>query len=366
MVIDADAHVVEPWDMWEERIDPSMRRQAPRRAPDSWGMDRLLVESRLLPVPEGRGRAPRRVMSEAELAGYRANITLSQDVNARIRRMDDEGIDTAVLLPSQGLAVGAVRDPELATAMAMAYNDWVREHCAQSAGRLVPVAIVPRQDAAMAVDVVRRAHESGFRAVLMGPNPVLGRTLDDRYHYPVWREIERRGLAVIVHEGTGFAPGATAGVDRFESGICSHLISHPVEQMLAVTSLVLGGVLANFPRLRIGFMEAGCGWLPYWLDRMDAHHRELGWEVPWLTMPPSEYFRRQCFVSCEAQDPFVGAVIERVGAEVLLFSTDFPHADHSMTGSVKAVRAREDIPADALDGILGGNCLRLLGTEEAR
>jgi predicted TIM-barrel fold metal-dependent hydrolase len=337
-----------------------MRRQAPRRAQDSWGMDRLLVESRLFPTPEGRGRAPRRAMSEEALAWYQESVAASRDVPSRLRRMDEEGIDASVVLPSQGLVVGAVNDAVLAAAIADAYNAWVWDYCGRAPGRLLPAAIIPRQDVRFAVRAVRRAHEAGFDAVLMRPNPVAGRTLDDQAYDPMWREIEERGLAVLLHEGTGFSPGQTAGIDRYESGICSHLISHPVEQMLAVTSFIFGGILARFPRLRVGFLEAGCGWLPYWLDRMDMHCEELSWEVPWLTMPPSEYFRRQCFVSCEAEDPFIPTVISHLGHEVLVFSTDFPHADHTMTGAVKTLRARADIPQPALPGILGDNCMRLL------
>jgi uncharacterized protein len=364
MILDADAHVVEPWEVWGQRITPDMRRQAPRRTQDSWGMDRLLVESRLFPTPEGRGRAPRRAMSDAAMGRHQADLSASREVPDRLRRMDAEGIDVSVILPSQGLVVGAVSDPALAVAIADAYNSWVWDFCQRAPDRLLPAAIIPRQDIRSAVRIIRQASKTGFRAILIRPNPVAGRTLDDQVNDPIWGEIEEHGLAILVHEGTGFSPGETAGIDRYESGICSHLISHPVEQMLAVTSFIYGGILARFPGLRVAFLEAGCGWLPYWLHRMDAHSAELSWEVPWLTMPPSEYFRRQCFVSCEAEDPFLTAVTRFPGSEVLIFSTDFPHADHTMTGAVRTLRDRPDIPEEALPGILGGNCQRLLNLGE--
>jgi predicted TIM-barrel fold metal-dependent hydrolase len=388
LIIDADAHVVEPWDMWQEWIAPRTRGRATRYADDRWGLGRPPAESRLHPAspqpgplypnPLGSnslrpnmlrpntlrtGRTPRRLNGDGDLAHYRDDVTAGGRMDSRLARMDHEGVDAAVILPSQGLAVGAVSDPALASAMADAYNAWVWELCERAPGRLLPVAILPQHDVGRAVKTVRQAHETGFAAVLARPNPVGGRALDDQANDPLWAEIDDCGMAVLVHEGTGFAPGSTADFDRSESRICSHLLSHPMEQMLAVTSFVFGGILARFPGLRVGFLEAGCGWLPYWLDRMDKHAEQLGWEVPWLDMRPSEYFRRQCFVSCEADDPFIPAVIDFPGPEVLMFSTDFPHSNHTMTGAVDRLRARADIPASVFDAVAGANCRRLLRRE---
>ncbi|HEV2638778.1 MAG TPA: amidohydrolase family protein [Actinocrinis sp.] len=370
MIIDADAHVVEPWDMWQRWASPQPRVRTPRRGAERWGVERPAAESRVHPAPEGPGRAARRPAAESapadlDLAHYRDEVAISSRMDSRLARMDHEGVDAAVILPSQGLAVGAVPDAGLAAAMADSYNHWVRELCSRAPKRLFPVAILPQQDVGRAVKAVRQAHETGFAAVLVRPNPVGGRALDDRSNDPLWAEIDDCGLAVMVHEETGFATGATTGTDRFDTGVSSALVSHPVEQMLAVTSFAFGGILARFSALRVGFLEAGCGWLPYWLDRMDKHTEQLGWEVPWLDMRPSDYFRRQCFVSCAADDPFIPSVIDFAGPEVLMFSTEFPHSNHTMTGAVDRLRARTDIPAAAFEGIAGGNCRRLLAPRGA-
>lgn len=371
MIIDADAHVVEPWDMWQRWASPQPRVRPARRGYDRWGVERAAPESRAHPAPEGPGRAARRAVSEFatpsefDLAHYRDEVAISGRMDSRLARMDHEGIDAAVILPSQGLAVGTVPDPGMAGAMADSYNSWVWELCSRAPERLFPVAILPQQDIGRAVKAVRQAHETGFAAVLVRPNPVGGRTLDDRTNDPLWAEIDDCGLAVLVHEGTGFAPGGASTTDRYDSGVSSLLVSHPVEQMLAVTSFAFGGILARFSALRVGFLEAGCGWLPYWLDRMDKHTEQLGWEVPWLDMRPSDYFRRQCFVSCAADDPFIPAVIDFAGPDVLMFSTEFPHSNHTMTGAVDRLRTRPDISAAAFEAIAGGNCRRLLAPRGA-
>jgi predicted TIM-barrel fold metal-dependent hydrolase len=114
-----------------------------------------------------------------------------------------------------------------------------------------------------------------------------------------------------------------------------------MEQMLAMLALIGGGVLERYPRLRMAFLEAGCGWVPYWLWRMDEH-----WEKtrgvpgePELPMRPSDYFRRQCWVSCEPDEPYVANVIDFIGEDRLLFASDYPHPDHKWPETAEAMLA---------------------------
>ncbi len=88
--------------------------------------------------------------------------------------------------------------------------------------------------------------------------------------------------------------------------------------------------LERHPNLRVAFLEAGCGWLPYWLWRLDeAEYKHLAWEVKDnVKMKPSEYFRRQCFVSIEPDEPYLPEIIKYIGDDNLLFGSDFPHIDH--------------------------------------
>lgn len=361
-VVDLDGHVIEPWDLWTARIAEPYRDSAPRLAHDSWGTPRLLVESRLLPTPEGPGRAPRRFMPPDELTAYQDRLQGGRDPHYRIRDMNSEGIDAVLLMPSQAMAVGAVRDPGLAVAMARAYNDWLAEFCSPYPNRLLGAALLPLQDIDAAVSEVRRTvSDLGFRAVFMRPNPVLGRSLADPAYDPIWAEVERQGALLQIHEGCGFSPGATLGIDRFENGFFSHMMSHPFELMAASLTLICGGVLERFPGLRVSFMEAGAGWVPYWLDRMDEHYGELGWEVPWLTMQPSDYFRRQCVVGCDVHERGLDGIIDRLGAGRLVFSTDYPHSDCVFPGAVTDFEARADVDAADRRAILGLNAATLLG-----
>jgi predicted TIM-barrel fold metal-dependent hydrolase len=155
----------------------------------------------------------------------------------------------------------------------------------------------------------------------------------------------------------------TAGIDRFESFFFQHIVSHPFEQQLACLSLIAGGVLERFPRLRVAFMESGTGWLPYWLHRMDEHYETLGWMVPEITMRPSKYFSRQCYISTEPGDSHVAGVAELIGADRILFASDFPHYDAVFPGAVQAFVANCGLDSDGRRAILSGNAARLLGID---
>lgn len=110
-------------------------------------------------------------------------------------------------------------------------------------------------------------------------------------------------------------------------------------------------------------LEAGAGWAPYWLDRMDEHYEHLRWEVPWLTMPPSAYFRRQCVVSCEPDEAGLADIARRIGEERVVYASDYPHADHMREGSVEGIWHNAELSEGAREAILGGNAARILGLE---
>ena len=138
-----------------------------------------------------------------------------------------------------------------------------------------------------------------------------------------------------------------------------HLHAHPMEQMTAAASLILGGVLERHPRLRVGFMEAGCGWVPYWLERMDEHAENYRFELPHLKERPSAYFRRQCFVSFELEERAVSYVAETVGPQTLVFASDFPHHDCFFSGAVEKIRRRADLDGKLVTAMLSDNPHRL-------
>lgn len=340
-IVDADAHVIEPSHIWVKYLDPEWRERAPRAASPS-GFRHLTVDGH--PVFDGvpdqlwsRGAAHNlRHHPDAAVAGF--------DAGSSARALRGMGIERAHLYPTVGLWMFAIEgmDPRFAAALVRAYNDWLREFCATDAALLQPVGAVSRHDPADMVAELQRIAAWGWRAVTVRPNPLAGRTLGHPAYEGFWSECERLDVAVGIHEGT-HGRLATVGSDRFTSRFARHACSHPMEQMMAMLALIEGGVLERHPGLRVAFLEAGAGWVPYWLSRLDGEYRQLGWEVAdRVRIKPSDYVRRQCYVACDPGEPGLEDVIDLLGEDRLLFGSDFPHVDHdpNVEGAVARLSAR--------------------------
>ena len=222
--------------------------------------------------------------------------------------MDTEGIDAVVLYPSIGLFVPypPELDPKGSAAACRAYNEWIAAYCATDPSRLAGVGIVPLADvdARGRRQARARRRRSGCPGVMVRPNHVYGRSLGDRDYDPLYDVLEETGLVLAGARGPRRARAPTIGRDVSETFAVRHAMSHPMEQMAAMASLMLEGALERHPTLRVAFLESGTGWLPYWLARLDGH-------AEWMPTPrpracrvtPSEYFARQCMISTDPDDP---------------------------------------------------------------
>jgi predicted TIM-barrel fold metal-dependent hydrolase len=359
-VIDIDGHVREADDLWERYLEQPFRARAPKIEKVPNGQLLFLLEGeRHHRRPD---ESPFRVKTDGSPVNERRH--LATDPSERLKDMDRDEIERGLLFPSAGLYLPSVEEEAFAAALCRAYNNWLYDYCAADRIRLMGVGVIPVQDIKAAVEETRRAIlELKFKAIFMRPNPVKGRTLDDPYYDPLYKTIQELGVPLMVHEGSGaYLP--TAGADRFPGQwFFAHTVSHPFEQMLASLSLICKGSLERHPELQVVFLESGAGWLPYWLWRMDEHYEILPFQVPRLKMKPSDYFRRQCYTSFEPDECRLGKVIAAIGAERVLFASDYPHWDAKLSGSPRVVIERGDLSLNTKKKIMGENAIKLLRLE---
>ena len=366
-VLDSDMHCMEPADLWERYIDGPYKPFAPRGLQEYIADLRIVIDGKTMPRHSSlRSRSnaaddPFQKRRER----FREAAERGWDGGTQLAAMDTEGIDVAVVYPSRGLFAQAVDDldPAFAAAIARAYNNWLHDYCKPDPERLLGAGMISPHDVRDAVEEARRAVEQfGFRAVFMRPNPVKGRNWHDPYFEPLWNELERLGVPLGFHEG--FGPYLAQTGDRFGADLqMVHTACHPMEMMLAVISMIGGGVLARHPALRVAFLEGNCGWVPFLLWRLDEHY-EVTFRRPDspLTMKPSEYFKRQCFVSVEADEDFVKQVIEAIGDDTIVFSTDWPHGDSKYPRAVESFM-KLPISDQSKRKILWDNCARYYGVK---
>lgn len=355
-ILDADRHVIEPIEMWRTYLPPHLRARAPTFSPV------LSVDGR--PAMRKYSVAAQAEVAIASVARHEEMRAASHPAG-QLHYMDRSGIDVAFLIPTFAMYLVANDevDTELSIAFARAYNDWMRDFCSVAPERLCGLGLVSRHDPSAMTAEVERFAEFGFRGVVVRPNPILGRVLGDPAHEGFWATCARLDMAVVVHEGT-HAVLASAGADRFESRFALHACSHPMEQMMAFLTLLEGGVLERHPTLRFAFLEAGCGWLPYWLHRLDhTEFQHLAREVAGrVTQSPSAYFRRQCFIGFEPEESYLPDLVGHLDrGRPLVFGSDFPHPDHEFDIVTETFALKTRLPADVFHGLLWDNGARLYG-----
>jgi predicted TIM-barrel fold metal-dependent hydrolase len=238
------------------------------------------------------------------------------------------------------------------------------DFCKTDARRLKLAAIVPLQEPVLAIEEARFAvRELGAVALVLPSQPIKGRTLYDRDYDPFWAAAQQMDVAIAFH---GIHVGYSDHLARryLDNLVLGHAVGQPVELMLALGSVLTGGVLSRFPRLRMAFLEGNCSWLPWWLWALDERWERWGDRDHFQQQEkPSELFARQCFISIDPAEPFASHVVAELGDENLVLSTDWPHDDSSYPHTVDNFLAQTKLSAETKRKVLWDNCARLYGVD---
>jgi predicted TIM-barrel fold metal-dependent hydrolase len=381
-MVDTDAHVLEPQDMWEKYLDPEFREEMPRHW-CGYGGDPLEFEFGVI-IPSAQasaqyimptGRSPQGEKKPAVFASAARNLEEAYDKYAvkgftpDIYRdaLPQVGIEHMIVYPTVCLYTTAVPILSAATAAAYrrAYNRWLGDFCAEAGGKVIGATSIDFRDPVEAANEVRRcAKEYGFRAVYANPAPVSQYPLYHESFEPLWNAMEECDVALGFHGAAGnsadqliaaFTPDLQAGRGAIAFGI---------HYMLQCAALILGGVLETHPNLRVAFLEAGVGWAAYWIDRMESGNQggARGFLPRGLNLHPIEYFQRQCYVAAEQDDPGVKSFVEAFGIDNLVFSTDFGHPEgRKYASAVEDFIQHPDLTPGQVERIMWDNGLKLYG-----
>ena len=352
-VADSDMHIMEPADLWQRYMEPAFAHAAPIGLSEMTRDMRVRVKNhtmlRMGRVRPNTGSAS--AWSAEQDNAYAAAEARDWDAVSQLQAMDDEGLDKAVLFPSRGLFVlglDSVRqvgqdglEDDYAAAIARAYNNWLADFCAVDNARLFGAGLLaPHSPELAAQEVTRCVEELGFKTVFMHPGCVDRRPWHDPAYNPIWAECERLGVPVSFHGGGQTYLKPDYALEVFDKLMMWHVFNQPLGIQAVLVSLTSGGVLQNYPRLKVALLEGNCGWAPWLLQRLDEHWEWVGaMDAPDLEKAPSEYFRSNCYLSCEADEETVKYYVDWFGDDNIVFSTDYPHGDskypHSVTAFMK-------------------------------
>jgi len=309
------------------------------------------------------------------------------NAKARLEEIAIDGIQQSVVYPTLMLGLPGFPDAEFAEVQARAYNRWIAEYCGYAPTRLFGVAVIPQQDIARSLTVIREAKEIGLVGIFMRPNPsVDGQYFSDPSYEPLWALCEELDLTVGFHPYLAAdmpgacrnlhlwnyrAPGGSVDfveamsqspITRLHNIFFSQGLSNVYDMMTTIAMMIGGGVLEHHPMLRCIFLEANGGWIAPFLERLDHHYEIFGWDVPALTMKPSDYFKRQCWISFDPDESLLKATAEHplVGADRIIWASDYPHPDAKIPGVVAELReAMAGLDAAKQARIFGLNAVEL-------
>ena len=368
-VIDSDGHMIEPMDMWEKYVEPAYRDRAPQVVTNARGEQLLSLGGLAMDIPGGVRLGFEHAADTdgwEEASRHKMGMEGGWNPEARLVDMDADGIDIAVLYPTLMLAVE--QDPHLFAALCRAYNNWLKDYCSASPKRLFGVGVVPLQDVALAIRESQRCvKELGFKAVMIRPAPYIGeRKLYHPAYDPFWRELEDLDIPVAVHPlPFGDLPNSCRGLRLDEDmtfasdGLFLRQgLTNALDVMVSMAWFVGGGICERFPKLKVALLEGSGGWAPTMLERLEHHFHIFGSEHQ--KTPPTELFKRQCWISFDPDEVGLPFTAQVLGAERILWASDYPHPDAKIPGVVNELReAVAPLPPDQQALIIGGTAATL-------
>jgi predicted TIM-barrel fold metal-dependent hydrolase len=368
-IVSCDAHIGPPPSLFRERIEPQYKDRLPRMERDEKGVLWAIMEgSRPAPISEAPLGGEDHYRTKSGGAGYLEDQSAVLD--KRIADLNEDGVDAELLFPNAAAILAFwTPDPAFSQAQFRIYNDWIIQLTAPYSQRMNPAACVATADIDSAIVEIERVAKLGFRLLTLPCKPIFGpnNAADPNYNLPLydrlWAAIQDHDLPITFHVSTGTDPRASRGNGGAVVNYVVHSMSPTAEP---VANLCASGVLDRFPKLRFGTIEAGAGWVPWFLKSMDEGYKKHHmWVRPKLKNGlPSDYYRAHAVASF-ADDPVAMELVERHGLENnFVWGNDYPHHEGTFPHSMQAIeRTMGHLKEDTRAKVLGLNAARVFRFE---
>ena len=368
-MISSDSHIVEPPDLWTERMDAAYRERAPRVVQeedgDFWHIDGRKSMS-FLGVQTG-DRFEKDATELTTVARFDDVREAAYDPARYVTENRGDGIVGSVIYPSEALLAYSIPDTDLCSATMRAYNDFIAEFCSADPARLKGIGLVNVDDPSEAVTEMKRIRDIGLSGMMITVLPPADRAYDHPMYEDVWSAAVDLDLPISMHVATGrsllSASTSQTSVQQGVTEAAFYLQDHFVRK--SIGEMIFSGVFMRHPDLRVGSIEHEVCWAPFFLFQADYVYTDRPVRGDWLRFPdgtlPSDYFKRNVFMSFQ-EDRVGMRVRDVVGVEGLMWGSDYPHTESTfprsreITGEILA-----DVPAEEQAMILRDNTARLYG-----
>jgi predicted TIM-barrel fold metal-dependent hydrolase len=324
---------MEPRDLWLRYLEPEFRDRA-IRIEERNGMEMLIMGEQIVLGGALAGLGGSNLEPKAAFKGdlpYEAgNPPGSYDAVARAAMYDELGVTAGVVFPTIGILPFLCDDQQLLSAYLRAYNRWQHDFMLDAPGRIIPVATINWNDLDEAARELDACLERGFRAVFLPPEPANGVRPGQPPFDAIWSRCTEAGVAVCVHVVVRFGGAGMPFAEWSQSGaglLFGFSLTAFGQIIPTISTMVLDGVFDRHPALKVVCVEAGCGWAPYLMDRLDEKHHRLGRVSKRLELKPSDYLRRNVWYVAEPSERTIGSTLELVGEDRVMWGSDFPHID---------------------------------------
>ena len=339
-MISADSHVSEPTDLWVERIDKAYRERAPRLELNPPGLTGayFIYEGyppHSLTVGLAAGKSPEELAEFLKTGSYADARPGGWDPAERLKDNEIDGVEADVIYTTLGFRLFWLKDAGLQRACFRVYNDWLAEYCSYAPKRITGLALISLYDPGEGVVELERCAKMGLKGAMVWCSPPEGQPYSSDIYDPFWAAAQELNMPLSFHAITGMGRESQWDFSLKERYMRSTILHHEVERTFSV--LIFSGVLDRFPGLKIVSAENNCGWVPFYLQRMDRNFERNRLASDYkLTMKPSEYFQRQMY--CTYIDDYVGVANRHlIGVDKLMWSSDYPHQASSWPRSQEVV-----------------------------
>ena len=338
-IVDCDTHFTEPADLWTANAPAGMKDRMPHvRRID--GADQWYVGDRHFGSLGGNviARNKNKLLGRLAFQNYDEIAPGSYDVAERLVDMDAMGVWAQICFQNGGVtqagSLVALNDEALAISIIQIYNDACADRMKQSGGRINGMGTLPYWDKALTIAEMKRMIDLGVKGVVLPDRPERlseGYVGTDGKVSPFWEEVfdicNATGTPINFHLNSSLDAN-TAIWDNlgFDQRLPIHALIHHVGCAATMSNFMVSGLLDKYESLKIGLIESGMGWVPFWLEAMEHQLDEFRtMQNRGLKLRAKEYFKRHFWVSYWFEDYAPKNMLEDIGVDRVMFETDYPH-----------------------------------------